>query len=245
MPPFEGIPYNLGTLRALVEATNSCYPQSVHLGHDLISIAEWRGHRGDQSENLHNLLASFFCFGNGGSIAVDLLLEGGPWQMFKHNSVAKYWLLSFLAVYKTPGDIIYKMLMTPRHPIRLVAHSLDAIDSVTSVCGIMEKGAQLFPGNPLAPFMAGIVMQRGGAMFRYIEERGRGLEPKYPFASIDYSMKRAIFYVMAYWSLTRRAGVSKNVARWWMTLFGIGSAMAQELHGQDSLSWLKPIEFGE
>lgn len=104
----------------IISVNDNVTPRNYfRLGHDLLSIAEWRSHRGSGASTLHNLLASYFCFGNGGSIVVDLLLTGGPWQLFRSRNVAKYWLLCFLAVNKDPTRILYKSLTCVTTPSML------------------------------------------------------------------------------------------------------------------------------
>ena len=71
-----------GLLRAyacVVRDTVPVYPLSVHAGHSLFCIASFREWRQGKTEKepswLHNLVASFFCFGFGGSSTADFLIS--------------------------------------------------------------------------------------------------------------------------------------------------------------------------
>lgn len=169
---------------------------------------------------------------------MDLLMEGGAWQPFKSSKIAKYWLVCFLAVYNSPGNLLYKMLITPRHPVRLIAIGLDEIDSISSVAGAIDKARELHPSNPLAPLLAGVLMQRSGALFRYYEAKGRELKANFPYAKIDNAMRLALFNVVCYWTLIT-SGVRRVTARRWLTVFTIFSSSLKEMCDFDLLTVLK------
>jgi hypothetical protein len=93
--------------RSLISDTNPVYPLAVHLGHSLFCITsfrEWRNSgrkEGDAEPSwMHNLVASYFCFGFGGSSSADYLINSGtPMNLMSSRDIGFYWFLSYLAVY--------------------------------------------------------------------------------------------------------------------------------------------------
>ena len=61
--PYNGIPYSLSTLRALISTTATTYPHSIHLFHDLYShyaFRNWRIPHTPTPDWLHSLVSSYF-----------------------------------------------------------------------------------------------------------------------------------------------------------------------------------------
>jgi hypothetical protein len=65
--------------------------------------------RGDNCSGLHKILASFFCFGNGGSVLADYIVNNTN-GLLTSPTIAKYWLACCAAVYFSPGDAVCVLL---------------------------------------------------------------------------------------------------------------------------------------
>eukprot|EP00035_Acanthoeca_spectabilis_P032847 m.20763 g.20763 ORF g.20763 m.20763 type:complete len:298 (-) comp5607_c0_seq1:16-909(-) len=238
---FHGIPMSGRQFTRLVQTAENQYPWSVHLAHDLLTIVEylrWRAPggagwtKGDPPSWLHCLLASYF-FGNGGSSVADACLGfGGPLSdLAKHPTVGLCWIASFIAVYRCPKNLIYRWLVTPRHPLRLVCCSLDAVGDVSALVGVMDKCATAFPANPLSPIMGGMLMYCGGDIFQYLDARSRGIRLKHPFAEWGPSVRRAMFYCLLYYSTMAHGVASRRLAHWYISAFSVMSAVCSETIG--------------
>ena len=67
----------------------------------------------------------------------------------------------------------------------------EAIDAATTVVGRMDKSRKLNPASPWGPFLCGNLTNSSGAMFRYLEQRGRGLQGVYsPWSTSDSTVFR-------------------------------------------------------
>merc|ERR1740130_1268883 len=100
-----------GLLRAyacVVRDTVPVYPLSVHAGHSL------------------------FCIAFGGSSTADFLISTTSINLMSHPDVGWYWFLSYLAVYFSPFDLVYRMIQIPRSPTRIIFRSLECIDVLTT-----------------------------------------------------------------------------------------------------------------
>ena len=92
---------------------------------------------------------------------------------------AKYWTLSTLLIYCSPSDIVYKTMITQRHPVRVACRILDAIDDMTTTCNTVEMMHRQHGRNMFAPYIAALALKKGGALFRYFEAKGRGACEKF------------------------------------------------------------------
>lgn len=60
----------------------------------MISIAEFRKWRGERDASwMHKMIGSFLCFGNGGSFALDALLQN------RNGNVKKYYIYFMEYIY--------------------------------------------------------------------------------------------------------------------------------------------------
>eukprot|EP00729_Bicosta_minor_P023025 gene23025-248_t len=217
------VPY----LSKLIAGTDSGYPDEIHIGHNLISIAEFRKWRGERDASwMHKMIGSFLCFGNGGSFALDALLQNRN-GIVTSAKTAKYWTLSTFLIYCSPRDIVYKTMVTPRHPVRVASRILDAIDDMTTVCNTVEYMHVHHRQNPLGPYIASLALKKGGALFRYFEAKGRGVRAEYPFAFNDNSTKEALLFTALYMLLGGRSK-ARGQAKWLTTMLYIAVAVADE-----------------
>lgn len=135
-----------------------------------------------------------------------------------------YLFWGFLAVNYSPGDAIYRMLETPRHPLRVAVVFGEAVDAITTPFGAFEKGMRLHPNAPWAGYVAALAAVLGGSIFRYFERRGRGrgaseIAPKEQMTEWGHpsgSIQAGAVYIVAYATL-RKLGV--GFARLYLTLF--------------------------
>eukprot|EP00041_Stephanoeca_diplocostata_P036720 m.1351684 g.1351684 ORF g.1351684 m.1351684 type:complete len:272 (+) comp24923_c0_seq29:121-936(+) len=234
--PFHGIPFTFSQLRRLLNTSQQEYPWSVHIGHDLISIASYRQWRGAGASLLHAFLASFH-FGNGGTPITNVVMgwNGGAHPLVASPNQAAVWSLMFAAVYKSPLDFVYRMLTTARHPVRVLCLLLDQIDAVTSMVNVMEKAAHTFPANPLAPIFGGISILSSGGIFNHIEALSLGRKSTYPWATFTQRLRRTVAFVLIY-AIAMRYRVQGH-ARWWLTIVSLVSTICVESTSFDPLNF--------
>lgn len=115
--------YNVMADLALATADTG-YPLAVHIPHSLISVAnyrQWRTQNGLPSQWLYDMCVSLFTNSQGGGISCKTVLTGN----FPLHFLASRWdyvwvqVLSYVANYWSPYDIVNKMLVQPRNPLRL------------------------------------------------------------------------------------------------------------------------------
>ena len=134
-------------------------------------------------------------------------------SLFSFGDIPPFFLMAWLLVYWSPRDAVFRALRAPRSPVRLVALALEAIDALTTVTGRMEKAGRFFPNSPAAPFIAGQVVSHGGALFRYWEQLGRGVQVSTPWAEASPALYRGIIYSTVYWiwlSARRRSCIAAS-----------------------------------
>jgi hypothetical protein len=147
---------------SLVADTATVYPLAVHLGHSLFCITSFRAWRTQTSPDtekppswMHNLIASYFCFGFGGSSSADYIIASAtPANFMLDTRIPVYWFLSYLAVYWSPFDIVYRLIQWPRSPTRLAIRALEGIDIVTTCTNRVDKAMVYLPSSQIAPFFA-------------------------------------------------------------------------------------------
>lgn len=205
------------------------YPPSIQLPHAIWAASEFRQSFSavdwHATTIFHKLLAGFFCHGYGGSTLRDIILSVPP-SVSSHVDVPFWWLVGACLAYFSPGDVVYRAISCRGHPARLACLAGEAVDLGTTVCGAFEKGRRLQPSAPAAPFVSALASALGGSMFRYFEQRGRGLEATAEWSSPTGSIQRACFFILAYAMLRRRFGVRR--ARLWVTLCYVFGAVIGE-----------------
>ena len=85
-----------------------------------------------------------------------------------------YWFFSYLAVYWSPFDIVYRLISCRRSPVRIVFRALESIDVMTTCTNRVDKAMLYLPLSRAAPFLAGFITWVTGSFFRTMEYRGRG-----------------------------------------------------------------------
>ena len=194
-------------LRLLIGRTATEYPFPVHAAHSLWAAHSFRAAqeaaRGHQGSWLHSLVASYFCYGFGGTTVCDVFLGGAP-ALLSSADIPLYYFVAWALVNYCPGDAVYAAMRPARSPLRLALRSLEAIDSFTTLTGRVQKAQRLFPAaaHGLAPFVAGNIAANGGALFRALEARGRGATQggaaRTPWAAPSSGFRRGLAYCAAF-----------------------------------------------
>merc|ERR1711971_980114 len=157
----------------VLRATDSDYPHVIHFPHSLLSVVQyrlWRLEEGVPSRWLYDLVMSFFTHSMGGGVAIKAML-GGPLSDWCSGEFMHFHVISYLAAYFSPRDVVYRAVVQPRHPARLVCVALDALDSVTTACGAVDSGLKANPHNKLLPAALGIALYNAGSVFRWFDQR--------------------------------------------------------------------------
>lgn len=133
--------------------THPGYPACIQIPHALAAVISFRkSFTASEYSTVtawHKLLAAYFCHGYGGSSFRDILL-GQPISANSHPTVVLYYLLGWTLINFSPRDVIYRLLTTPRHPLRLCMIFGESVDDATTIFGAFEKGSRLHPESPAA-----------------------------------------------------------------------------------------------
>lgn len=203
----------------VIRATDEDYPLVVHAPHSVLSVAryrQWRESEGEPQLWLYDMLVSCFTHSQGGGISAKALVNG---TTLVHNfGTGSQYLpvqaLAYILAYWSPGDIVYRSLTTPRHPARMFCVSMDALDTVTTACGLVDTCRSSFPQNRLIPLMATAVLFNSGSVFRYLDAKGRGKQAKVCWAEPGSDLTRALVVGIMYYYVGRgfRRGAFRNRA---------------------------------
>ena len=142
-------------------------------------------------------------YGFGGTVLRDLAL-GRPPSFVSSKDIHKYYVAALVLVNLSPGDVIYKMMQTQMHPLRLTCQAVESIDAITTLCSSFEKAKIACPNSPYAPYTLTLLTALGGSMFRYLDRRGR-LRSSYdvktewskPTGTIERAVALIIIYALA------------------------------------------------
>jgi len=190
----------------------------VILAHCVYSHVLWRNYEAQQVKDsdassttqvspFYSLVTAYFCYGYGGGTVRDWVMAQPP-TAFTNPDVLVGWVWGYLAVYFCPNDALYEMCRAGAkfNPGKAFFMGMDAIDSAGGVCASCEKATKLFPDNPNAPFIAGMLISLGGSLFRYLEQKSRGKNPQTEWAKPTSVFKRGLFYTVLYLVLRRVKG---------------------------------------
>jgi len=185
---------------------NHGYPDDMMLVHSLDSICSWRAEHGTDdgtfASKLYHLTVSYFAQGYGGSTFRDYLMGVSP-GLFTSGTVARGWVAAFVAVYMAPGDTVYKVIRQPG-PVNTLVTVYQSIDSSTGIINSVNKAADLFPSNSVAPLMAALAYGVGGAGFNMLLRAQRGIATTAEhYEAIRLKARVTMTYVAVYY-LTRR-----------------------------------------
>ena len=94
-------------------------------------------------------------------------------NLMSSRDIGFYWFLTYIAVYWSPFDIVYRIMSWHRNPIRIVMRALESIDIMTTMTARVDKAMIYHPISRAAPFLAGFITWVTGSLFRTLEYRGR------------------------------------------------------------------------
>lgn len=213
--------------------THPGYPASIQIPHAMATVVSFRNSftPGEYATVTawHKAIAAYFCHGYGGSSFRDILL-GQPISAMASDSVMQFYLVfGFLLINFSPGDIAYRTLTTPRHPLRLWMLFVESVDDATTIFGAFEKGARLQPNAPAAPYISALAAVLGGGIARYLERKGRGRDVKTEWSKPTGRIQTGVAYIFIYAALRRVLKVERNSAQLWFTLFDCACTLANEL----------------
>ena len=95
-------------------------------------------------------------------MAHGLVHFAGVNGLLASETIAKYWILSCIAVYLSPGDAIFQMLRERKNPFRYFCFMMDGVDSITTLTARIDQIQSMYPGNPVAPYMVALALAKGG-----------------------------------------------------------------------------------
>jgi len=198
----------LGMARQLVlRATDEDYPPCIHIPHAFRALElyrSWRAQEGEPRQWFFDLFVSFWSHSMGGGAACSSLITGNSLPSFlAKKDFALFHALVYLATYWSPFDIVFRVLATPRHPARLLCVGADALDGITTLCGMIDKGLKNYPDNWLLPVVAGVGMYNAGSVVRWLDERCRGKRPQTFLSAPGSGVSRGAVLALAYCLLGR------------------------------------------
>lgn len=248
---------NIGTLKmdlykslVLPQGPRGSFP--VILAHCVYSHVLWRNYENAQRKEseeskeatstpaspFYPLITAYFCYGYGGGTVRDWVMAQPP-IAFTNPDILVGWVWGYLCVYMCPKDALYETCKAeaPFNPIKAFFMGMDAIDSAGGVCASCEKAARLFPENPNAPFVAGMLISLGGSLFRYLEQKSRGKNPQTEWAKPTSVFKRGLFYTILYLLLRRWKG-DPSQARLALVSMHLSRVMLQNAIGLEIFPFL-------
>lgn len=193
----------------ILAAADKGYPDVIHLPHSLISVAnfrQWRRAEGEPDQWLYDLVASFWCHSQGGGcMSKGTLLGHHTIGIITNDKYLLFHALAYVASYWSPRDVVYRMLLQPRHPLRLICVTLDSLDAHTTAIALVDHARKAHPANPLLPYLASVLLYHGGSLFRWADTRLRGKPAKTFLSAPGTGMTKAV--VVAFlWLRTRAEG---------------------------------------
>jgi len=206
------------------------YPLVIQLPHAIWAASAFRDMHepGEKVSWLQPIVGGYFCHGYGGTCTRDLIM-GAPPAFVGHRDVPMYWMLGYIFAYHSPFDYVYKAYSTPRHPIRVALRFVEAVDVAITLPGTFEKGAKAFPEAMAAGPALAMCSVYGGALFRYLYNKGRGQNPKVEWCNPGGPTRRGITYTLFYMWARTNLGIPK--ARMFITIFHCVWELLQEFMG--------------
>lgn len=164
---------------ALTKIADEDYPAIIHIPHSFISMAnyrEWREEERQPRQWLFDLVMSFFSHSQGSGAMCTSLISGKTLESFGiRPDYSHYHFIVYLLTYWSPRDIVYRIMSTPRHPLRLFCIFADALDGVSTVGAVVDSAIAAQPGNKLLPVLGCIILYAGSQIFRHLDYLRRGV----------------------------------------------------------------------
>lgn len=165
----------------ILRAVDDGYPPAIHIPHSFIAVAkyrEWRTSEGEPVQWLYDFVMSFFSHSQGSGAWAMSLIKGLSISSYcAEADYSHFHLLAYLLTYWSPRDLVYRILCTPRHPLRLYCIGMDALDGITTVASYADLAHELHPRNKILPVLSGVVSYNMGSIFQYLDCKARGKNP--------------------------------------------------------------------
>jgi len=188
--------------RLALRAVDEDYPPCIHIPHAFRSLQlyrAWRAAEGQPRQWLFDLAVSFWSHSMGGGATGASLATGNSLLAFlAKKDFALFHAAVYLATYWSPYDVVYRTLSSPRHPVRLLCVGADALDGITTLCGLVDKNLKSHPDNWLLPFITGLLMYNAGSAVRCLDARLRGQRPSSFLSSPGSGVSKSVVLTLAY-----------------------------------------------
>jgi len=192
-----------GAIDALTKIADEDYPAIIHIPHNFISMTnyrEWREEEGQPRQWLFDLVMSFFSHSQGSGAMCTSLISGKTLESFGiRPDYSHYHFIVYLLTYWSPRDIVYRIMSTPRHPLRLFCIVADALDGVTTVGAVVDSAVKAQPGNKLLPVLGCIILYAGSQIFRHLDYLRRGVPSVSFLACVSSDVTRGALLGSLYW----------------------------------------------
>lgn len=229
-----------------LETADKGYPLIVHIPHSLISVAtyrQWREKEGVAPQWLFDMFVSMFTHSQGGGVGVKTVLTG----QFPLHYLASRWdyvwvqVFSYVVNYWSPFDVVNRMLVQPKNPLRLFCVTMDATDAFGSMCGLIDYARKTFPENKLLPSMVAVILFSTGQFVRSLDSRTRGLSAKSFLATPSFpgiSLGLLFSSLYQYFGYEYQGGKHRNKALTSLTLLFVLYKLLDDAFGFDALAHL-------
>lgn len=227
-----------------LRATDVQYPRIVHFPHCLRVLTEyrkWRASEGEPRQWLFDLVMSFWSHSMGGGATGVSFVRGKPLLSYMANrDYTVFHFLAYLATYWSPHDIVFRTLSTPRHPLRLLCISGDALDEITTLIQLVDAGFKSFPNEPLLPLISGILLFNTGSVVRCLDQRCRGRKVKSFLSEPGSGVTRGVTLAVTYCMLGRSAWRGRHRDRVLVVLswLYVSLSLAEDSFGFDAFARL-------
>jgi hypothetical protein len=187
----------------VVLGTRTGYPYLILFPHAIWAIASYRAERqrrGTEFNWITSLTMAWLCYGFGGTLVSDVAM-GTPYTALSHPKIVPCWLVAWLLVWFSPGDICFS-LWQQSGPVRWLLLTGEALDASMTLVGRASRAARRFPGNPTAPIVAGVLAGTGGCVMRYIDRVIISDTPNAAASSIEEmegAVWRSFGYAVIWW----------------------------------------------
>jgi len=174
-------------------------------------------------------------------VGKGLILGHTTINTFVNPKHMQFHLIGWFLTYFSPRNIVYKMVMTPRHPLRLFCLAMDSLDATTTTCALIDAGRKQYPNNALVPYVVGVAIFHSGAAFRWLDAKCRGKSVKSFLAAPGSGFNKAMVLALLWWYLGR--GQKRIRIMMWLSAIFTFLDLAQDVSGFDAFKDLhRPVQ---
>lgn len=160
---------------SVITAARGAYPWPLHLGNTLWSIVAFRKAcdatpARERPGTLSSLAVAFTMYAMAGSFAVCIFFLGRPPSALQSDVILPVYLLCWLAVHQSPGDVAFRVLSQPL-PLLLLG-LLSEVDGYTTALNYMEEAYAVSAGRFVHPLFCGLAVMMGGCSSRHFAHHG-------------------------------------------------------------------------